>query len=604
MPVNAFPPRERSLLKRGTTGHGGASNGFNMAWEGAAGPAPDPRGEYSIDLQTLRSDASNVPIASRLYPNRSAQGGICIGQMNAAGDWCAAIGHCNDACYEGAMALGRYAHAYAPGMLAYGGGPFSTPGDCQYTLRAGLRAVTTDATPTDLVNRPQTVNPDGLTYWGWGDKTYFCNALIVGREVGGVNFAAFQRRFILNQVGPTGSIVALQTIGTDYRSDASWGVPSITADNTNNKLKITVTGKAATTIRWHAVVYAVELAFPYLWADQSQPYRRRIVVQTDYMQSGTLTDFPLYIPVPYSLHQGKLKAPAVSFYDPGGNLLPYDYEAVQSGDQWHYHFWVKRTLKKPAAGNDNMLFMYYGAESGGANPDPASVWSAYDFVTHKYDVDNYHVAVAKPSILTGLKSDYDSPIQDEGRIGFGQRYHLQNLDYVNFGNSVGGYTDQNFSIDLWFKQVSADPWTQTLAQRGRVFGQGQTDGWQLVLEGNGRIWLYLRDTGGATWMRSGTGQYALNQWHHLVVEKIGSSGAIYLNGSPLTIEQDRSFGPLVSYAQRDLFTGGNDEGSVFKGYIDEFRLIPTALSQNWVAFQYRNVVESDNELTWGAEEAR
>jgi lysophospholipid acyltransferase (LPLAT)-like uncharacterized protein len=71
--------------------------------------------------------------------------------------------------------------------------------------------------------------------------------------------AHYIRKFAVKNVGGTTSLTGTVTaLGTDYESDAGLDV-AVTANNTTDSLDITVTGIAATAMRWAAVVDAVEV---------------------------------------------------------------------------------------------------------------------------------------------------------------------------------------------------------------------------------------------------------------------------------------------------------------------------------------------------------
>ena len=68
------------------------------------------------------------------------------------------------------------------------------------------------------------------------------------------------RKVGIKHVTGTCSLVGtVSVVGTDVEDDAAYDV-AITADNTNKALQINVTGKAAETIRWVALVDGVEIA--------------------------------------------------------------------------------------------------------------------------------------------------------------------------------------------------------------------------------------------------------------------------------------------------------------------------------------------------------
>jgi regulator of RNase E activity RraA len=65
---------------------------------------------------------------------------------------------------------------------------------------------------------------------------------------------------IKNVSGTTSLAGSIITVGTDHEDNASTDV-TITADDTNDALQINVTGIAAETWRWAAIVQGVEIAY-------------------------------------------------------------------------------------------------------------------------------------------------------------------------------------------------------------------------------------------------------------------------------------------------------------------------------------------------------
>jgi hypothetical protein len=91
-------------------------------------------------------------------------------------------------------------------------------------------------------------------------KTYACLVMIAARKSDGTS-AFFLRQVLVKNVSNTVSLDGIvQTVGVDINS-AGWSVPAITADNMNKSLAITVTGVAATSIRWSATIQAQEIAY-------------------------------------------------------------------------------------------------------------------------------------------------------------------------------------------------------------------------------------------------------------------------------------------------------------------------------------------------------
>jgi hypothetical protein len=84
---------------------------------------------------------------------------------------------------------------------------------------------------------------------------------ICGIKSDGSAVANYVRRVVIKNVGGTTALVGtVETVGTDIEDNASTDV-AITADNTNDALQINVTGIAAETWRWVAVVEGLEIAY-------------------------------------------------------------------------------------------------------------------------------------------------------------------------------------------------------------------------------------------------------------------------------------------------------------------------------------------------------
>jgi hypothetical protein len=119
-------------------------------------------------------------------------------------------------------------------------------------------AKTTNSTPTTMLigfgyTNTQFTIPSG--------KIMFADILISGIKSDGSAAACYKRKVAIKNVGGTTSLVGtVETIGTDIEDNASTDV-AITADNTNDALQINVTGIAAETWRWVAVVEGLEIAY-------------------------------------------------------------------------------------------------------------------------------------------------------------------------------------------------------------------------------------------------------------------------------------------------------------------------------------------------------
>jgi ABC-type proline/glycine betaine transport system permease subunit len=138
-------------------------------------------------------------------------------------------------------------------MQAHAAGQFAAIGDAQ-RARFVLRNKTTDATPTELFLDGASVRltiPSG--------KVLGLTINITGINSTGATVAHYLRQYALKNVaGTTSEVYAPVTIGTD---NAAGTTIALSANDTNDALRVEVTGIAAETWRWVASVDAVEIAY-------------------------------------------------------------------------------------------------------------------------------------------------------------------------------------------------------------------------------------------------------------------------------------------------------------------------------------------------------
>ena len=153
---------------------------------------------------------------------------------------------------------GRDALADKYGQRAYAAGEFAAQGDCQQSDLVARNA-TTDATAN--VELFLDGNDDQLTIPT--DTAWAFDILITAAEQGMANAKKFHRTGLVVNDGGSTTIAAEDTIGTDLTigSPGAWAV-DIDVDDTNDALKIEVTGEAATNIRWGAHVRLMEVSYP------------------------------------------------------------------------------------------------------------------------------------------------------------------------------------------------------------------------------------------------------------------------------------------------------------------------------------------------------
>jgi hypothetical protein len=163
-------------------------------------------------------------------------------------------GTINNATAENSMCLGgNYSLADRHGLFAHANGRFAATGDAQKTT-AVFRNKTTTNTAVELF-----LNGTAARYTVTSGKVISMMINITGTKSDGSAVAHYHRQYSIKNVGGTTSqVYAPVTIGTDNAAGTSI---ALSADATNNSLKIEVTGVTSETWRWVASVDAVEVGY-------------------------------------------------------------------------------------------------------------------------------------------------------------------------------------------------------------------------------------------------------------------------------------------------------------------------------------------------------
>ena len=238
------------------------------------------RGANAVDLQTLRSSASQVAsgdgsFLSAGYHNTvsGTWSGIVGGALNTvtgiesfigggeasdvSGQFSAVIsGRSSKADGSNALAIGFAANARLLGMFAHSSCPLNlTTGGESQAFRLTMGVKTTDATPTTLWLDRSALNR--LTVLS--GYVMMCVVNVVGIKSDGSQCAVYRRRVAIKNVGGTTSLVgSVEVIGTDIEDDAAYNL-LIDRDDTNDCLAITVTGVG--TMRWFALIDGLEFKY-------------------------------------------------------------------------------------------------------------------------------------------------------------------------------------------------------------------------------------------------------------------------------------------------------------------------------------------------------
>tara|TARA_R110000822_G_scaffold7074_2_gene29265 strand:+ start:272 stop:796 length:525 start_codon:yes stop_codon:yes gene_type:complete len=171
-------------------------------------------------------------------------------------------GYLSAATKDYAYAFGHRASADVIGKYAYGVFTSADVGTSQggyYVLALN----TTDATSSSLVtnggtNAASTTNQVILP----NNSAYFFSGTIIARQdaASGTDIGAWEIKGAIRREGSAATTTLVKSTIDDFNIPAGWAV-ALTADTTNGGLAITVTGAAATNIRWVATVNTSEVTY-------------------------------------------------------------------------------------------------------------------------------------------------------------------------------------------------------------------------------------------------------------------------------------------------------------------------------------------------------
>ena len=201
----------------------------------------------AIGGYTVASGTSAVAISGYLA-TASGAGAIAIGlYTTASGANSTALG------YGSVSAItGKYAYA---GAQAFGTGGAGQKGELvAYVATTGATpiAVTSDGTAASTTNQVILLNSSAYTFTG----------TIVARQqaAGGTASAAWKIEGLIRREANAASTVLVASAINTISNVPTW-VVALTADTTNGGLAVTVTGAAATNIRWVATIQTSEVTY-------------------------------------------------------------------------------------------------------------------------------------------------------------------------------------------------------------------------------------------------------------------------------------------------------------------------------------------------------
>jgi hypothetical protein len=164
-------------------------------------------------------------------------------------------------------------------------------------------------------------------------------------------------------------------------------------------------------------------------------------------------------------------------------------------------------------------------------------------------------------------------------------------DYLNIGNTtIANVFTGNFTISVWvYRLTSAGP------AYGNIIGDyytgsiATTSEWQIMMSNGGNFSLYRV---GSNYVIPPTADYGVNQWHNVVVTRIGSAITMYVDNVLVTTATNSdTFGTATG--NLNIGIDGNNSSEPLNGRISDVMiykglgLTSTQVSQNFNALRGR-----------------
>ena len=153
-------------------------------------------------------------------------------------------------------------------------------------------------------------------------------------------------------------------------------------------------------------------------------------------------------------------------------------------------------------------------------------------------------------------------------------------EYVNLPTGiVKGLSD--FTVSAWVNPASDDTWARVFD-----FGTGTTVYMFMTINGGGAGLRFAITTGGggAEQQLTGGGHLPLNTWSHVAVTLSGTTGTLYLDGTPVATNPNMTLHPSILGNTNQNWIGRSQFPDPFlNAIVDDFNIYDLALSPDEIA---------------------
>ena len=355
--------------------------------------------------------------------------------------------------------------------------------------------------------------------------------------------------------------------------------------------------------------------------------RKKITIDNTYVDAD-LTDFPLRVRLTNDTDIGAdidSNGYNIRFTSSDGTTeLKYERESfsVNGTPAASGAFWVKVPAIDDATDTD--IYIYYKSASPSDGQDAANTWNSNFVAVHHLEQDPSGSA---PQMLDSTANNLDGTANamESGDLngpfgwgGYGLQFDGTDSEYVSLGNvsALNFERTDAFSGSALIYTNTTAPVAQTIFGKLSLTANAYP-GWgfqvfrRATLDSTSLTLFLINDAifGRTIEVNAGASIIAATTPYHVAFSYDGSSAAsgvkLYVNGvlQTNTVFQDNLIASMQTSVSASI--GGRhpeNPGQCFNGILDETRISNTVRSDAWFKFEYRNIIESDNELSIGSEE--
>lgn len=335
-------------------------------------------------------------------------------------------------------------------------------------------------------------------------------------------------------------------------------------------------------------------------------YRKKITISTTYIDAD-LTNFPLLVHLSadsdVGLHTQSTGNDIMFTASDGKTVLPYERESWSGGggSAATANFWVRVPTLDDAVDTD--IYMYYGNSSAGDMSNAAAVWDTnFKGVWHLKETSGSHYDSTRNNNDSSTVS-VTTQGSATGKVNGADSFNGTS-NYVEMpGSSSLNITGTAITMSAWAYFTGEGTGNHFIVSK--KFGDSLQFGLGRYFSTNyypHKVFMGLYTSSWGDRVISGT-TLDDNTWYYITGTYDGTYASIYINGAI-----DNAYGVTGSITgnSSDRTTIGCDAYATWnefaEGTIDEVRISGSTRSAAWIKFEYHNMADSGNNLTFGSEE--